>query len=105
MTYDFFWVGVIIPSLCSFIPCIDFLRHFFPTTFSCSTLFSSSSAFETSRGNPHLPHTNPNTMTERQDRDSKRTKKKNAAVRFGDSDFYVQDLGFLEEVERASFQE
>jgi sodium-dependent phosphate cotransporter len=42
---------------------------------------------------------------EKQDRDSKRKKKKNGAVRFGDSDFNLQELGFLEEVERASFQE
>jgi sodium-dependent phosphate cotransporter len=62
----------------------------------------------------HLPYTNSNTIMDRQqstrdkekqDRDRKRKKKKNVAVRFGDSDFNVQELGFLEEVERASFQE
>jgi sodium-dependent phosphate cotransporter len=42
---------------------------------------------------------------EKQDRGSKRKKKKNVAVRFGDSDFNVEELGFLEEAERASFQE
>jgi sodium-dependent phosphate cotransporter len=58
--------------------------------------------------------TNPITRMERQqstadgakhDRDSKRKKKKNVAVRFGDSDFNVEESGFMEEVERASFQE
>lgn len=42
---------------------------------------------------------------EKRDRDSKPKQKKNVAVRFGDSDFNVVELGFLEEVERASFQE
>jgi sodium-dependent phosphate cotransporter len=31
--------------------------------------------------------------------------KKNASVRFGDSDFHVEELGFLEEAEKASFHE
>jgi sodium-dependent phosphate cotransporter len=35
----------------------------------------------------------------------KRIRKKNASVRFGDSDFHVEELGFLEEAEKASFRE
>jgi sodium-dependent phosphate cotransporter len=42
--------------------------------------------------------------TKRSDRDSAR-KKKSVDVRFGDSDFYVEELKFLEEVEHASFHE
>jgi sodium-dependent phosphate cotransporter len=44
-----------------------------------------------------------NDEKKRSDRDS--TRKKNASVRFGDSDFHVEELGFLEEAEHASFQE
>jgi hypothetical protein len=32
-------------------------------------------------------------------------RKKNASIRFGDSDFHVEEFGFLEEAEHASFQE
>jgi sodium-dependent phosphate cotransporter len=52
-------------------------------------------------------------MTERQQAARDKTKrnedgkkrKKNASVRFGDSDFHVEEVAFMEEAETASFQE
>jgi sodium-dependent phosphate cotransporter len=48
---------------------------------------------------PHYPR------DERTCNEHGKRRKKNASVRFGDSDFHVEELGFLEEAEHASFQE
>jgi sodium-dependent phosphate cotransporter len=85
------------------------------SSFYCSTTFQLVGIGNIPTSNTNTNNIYPNTMMDRpqnprdekkrSDENGKKRKKKAATVRFGDSDFHLEELGYLEEAEYASCHE